>query len=472
MAKIFWQVKRNKSLISILIFLSILLLGNKLREYHYASVPLPGEVADEYSFGWLGISLIKDGYPIAWSGIDTYKNHDYQKINVDGLFDKDPHRPLFSIDKPWFDHPPLFGLMTGGYAYLKGIREFKDASVIILRRPMLKIAIITTLLLFILGTRLYGISVGLLSAFLYSIVPTTVISSRLALAENGIIPIFLGALILADIYLEKRAFVFWYGASALSAFAILFKFSGISVFIALFLIALKYGGEATKKLLTTSTLFLFFAILTIFVYAAIFDLSTFINVLVANSQRFYGAGSEIFFQAIAHSKITTERYSTDGWILMGWISLFLLSFLGWTKERPAVFLTLSVFSYLIVFLLFGSESYGWYRFPFYPFLAISIASIFKKLIDSPNLFLAISFLLLPFGTVFHRLIGIESFQNYVPFFRGFAVIALLLMLKSFLTPERSLNLQRVFILACFVFVSFLSIQEILFYTVENWYFVT
>lgn len=472
MAKIDKSIKRGKILFSLLILLGILFLGNRLREYSYAQVPLPGETTDEYSFGWLGISLIKERYPIAWSGIDAYENHDYQRINVDGLFDKDPHRPLFSIDKPWFDHPPLFGLLTGGYAYLKGVREFEDASVIILRRPMLKIALLTTFLIFVLGWRWFGISVGLLAAFLYSVIPTTVISSRLALAENAIIPLFLAALVFTDYYLEKKNLIFWYAASVLAAISVLFKLSGIAVFIFLILIAIKYGGKLKAKLaIIASTLFLS-AILLFILYGVYFDWNTFVKVLAVNSQRFYGAGSEIFFQVVARSKITTERFLTDGWILFGWLSLFSLVHARFDKEKSTTIMAISVFSYLVTFLIFGSEAYGWYRFPFYPFLIISSAHLLKRLYDSPNLFLFTALLLLPFGTTVHRLIGVVGFQNYVGFFRAFSVILIVLFVASLLNYKKTLFLQRIFVIVITFFTIWISIREIYFFGVDNWYFVT
>ena len=53
MAKIDEKIKgpnRAKILVFVLL-LGILFLGNRLREFSYASVPDPGEVVDEYSFG-------------------------------------------------------------------------------------------------------------------------------------------------------------------------------------------------------------------------------------------------------------------------------------------------------------------------------------------------------------------------------------------------------------------------------------
>src|SRR4030065_2698458 len=187
--KIFLFLKKNLS--SIILLAAIVILGNTLREFSYAEVPNPGETRDEYSFGWLGISLLKDRFPVAWSGIKAYGSSDYQKINVDHIFDKDEYLPLFPINKPCFYHPPVFGLLVGGYAYAKGVRTFQDASVIILRRPVLKLGIATTILVFILANLLFGKGVAILSSLLYSTVPTIVISSRLALAETGYIPLFL-----------------------------------------------------------------------------------------------------------------------------------------------------------------------------------------------------------------------------------------------------------------------------------------
>ena len=199
MAKIFGKGKLKYLLIALCVA-GVLFVGNGLREYSYSEVPNPGETNDEYSFAWLGMSLLSDGYPIAWSGIPGYKTTDYKRINVDGIFDDRPEKPDFPINSPWFDHPPLFGLVTGGYAYFKGIRDFADASVIIIRRPMLKIAALTSFLIFILGWKLLGWVKGLLASLLYSTIPLVVISSRLALAENGYIPLFLLSAIFAVFY--------------------------------------------------------------------------------------------------------------------------------------------------------------------------------------------------------------------------------------------------------------------------------
>ena len=460
-----------KKFIIIILLLGVIFFGNKFRENNYATVPFPGDTADEYSFGWLGISLIRDRYPISWSGISGYKSHDYQKINVDKIFDIDFSRGPFPINKPWFDHPPLMGLVVGGYAYLKGVREFVDASVIILRRPMLKIVILVTILIFILGTQLFGKWVGLLASFLYTIIPTIVISSRLALAENGLIPIFLTSLILAHEYFKKKKRNFWVLATVVGSSAVLFKLSGVSVPLSLFLLALFFGEKEKWRLAVYPVVGALFALGLFAAYGAYYDWETFVNVLRSNSNRFFGASSEIFYTVFSNAKIT--RNYTDGWITASLISFFITTFSGWAKDKNIKFLSIAFFSYLFVFLFFGSESYGSYRFPFYPLTIISLAYVFYKLWEKPNILLAISLALLPLGTSVHRIVGVVGFQELVSYFRvGVLVSFAVFVVASFDKKKFSLVIQRVFMVALFVLMLYWTIREIYFVDVDKWYFVT
>lgn len=445
------------------ILVVILIVGNRFRENNYASVPSPAETADEYSFGWLGISLIKDHYPIAWSGIGGYKNHDFQKINVDNIYTSNPGREPFSIDKPWFDHPPLMGLLVGGYAYLQGARNFVDASVILLRRPMLKIAMIVTVLIFVLATQLFGKWVGLLSAFLYSFIPTIVISSRLAIAENGYIPLFLLSLIFAFEYFKRKKRYLWILASIFSSVAILFKLSGASVSLSLVLLAFMFGGREKWKLMVYPAVGAVISFGLFALYGAYFDWNTFVNVFKANSNRFFGASSEIFYSVFSNPKII--RNYTDGWITASLISFFIIIFKGWGENKNIKFLAIAFFSYFFVFLFWGSEAYGSYRFPFYPLTIISLGYVLYELWKKPNILLFSVLALLPLGTGIHRIVGVVGFQKLVPYFR----LAVLGSLVAFVMPVR---IQRVFIFLVFCLMVYWAIREIYFVNIDKWYFVT
>lgn len=461
----------KKYLVSVILLTVVLLIGNKLRTFSYASVPHPGEVADEYAWGWLGLSLINDKYPVSWS-LNSYKNTTYQKINVDFLYDKNSQTPPFAIVRPNFDNPPLFGLITGGYAFFKGVRSFQEASVAILRRPMLKIAALTTILIFILASRFYGQAAGLLAAFLYSIIPTMVISSRLALIENGYIPLFLAGLIFSDLYFEKRKKIFWITAVFLATVAILFKLSAIAVSLSLICLAVIYGKKDRMFLILSILAGVSIAVLAFFSYGFLIDKKTFLDIFWQNSQRFYGAGAEIVLQIITQSRLTTNKFLTDGWIFLGWICLFLVSFGEWKKTKGGIYSTAAALSCLMILIIFGGESYGWYKYPLFPFLAITIARILQKLYLKPNLLVFSSLAFLPFGSAVHRILGIIEFQKYVTYFKLFSLFIFFLFVFSLFFKKKEILLLRLFMIVVITFLVWLSIKEIFYYTIDKWYFVT
>lgn len=462
-------VGKNRTLVIVAV-LAILFVGYKLRSFSYDRVPHPGENADEYSFAWLGLSLIQEGYPIAWSGIAGYKSYDYQKINVDHIYDVEPGRGAFPINKPWFDHPPLFGLFIGGYSYLKGVSEFSEASVSILRLPMVKVAILTLIMVYLIASRLYGRIVGFLSTIIFATVPTFVISSRMALAENLTVPLFLISFLAAYLYFEKRKIFYWYLACIFAGISILMKLSSISFPLFLILVTIYFEKKKKLRLLKPALVSLVLPILIFVLYGAYYDWETFKNIFFTNSSRFYGVGAEVFFSVFNRNTIT--KVFNDGWIQLGWVSLFMLSMNEWRKKRSGSFITIALFSYFLIFILFGSEAYERYRFFFYPFIAISLGWFVNKLLLKPNLFVFTAGMLLPVGTAVHKLIGVNGFQIYVPFLRYF-VFGLLLLFLAPLFNRRFGNMwQRAFVLLVFFFSIIVSVLTVYYYNIDTWYFAS
>src|SRR4051812_10107878 len=121
-------MKAIKIFSAVLLFL-IVYGAYQLRNDNYAKIPFPGESMDEYSFTWVGLSLIELGIPIGNSGIPGYKQTENRYINVDQVFKTQARGNTFPINYPWFDHPPLLGLITGAFTYSKGGRVFEDALV-------------------------------------------------------------------------------------------------------------------------------------------------------------------------------------------------------------------------------------------------------------------------------------------------------------------------------------------------------
>jgi len=339
---------------------------------------------------------------------------------------------------------------------------------------MLKIALVTTVLIFLVGTKLYNKWVGLLAALFYSVVPTTVVSSRLVLAENGYIPLFLAAILLMDYYIKKKKKIFLILASVLAAIAILFKLSGISVLLTLLLIVLAFGPPKEKL----KDLILVFAIgisglLAFFIYGAYYDWTVFKNVFFAQANLLYGAGAEVFISVLVRSKVTATKFLSDGWILAAWIATFIISFTEWKKEKGSTILTISLFSYLVTFLIFGSEGYGWYRFPFLPFIIIALARLIEKIFSEPNILVFLGIFLLPFGTGLHKLYGIEGFSKFVPVLRIFLIFILSLFAGTIFINKRWMkNIYRLVFLAMLAFLVLLAIKEIHFFNIDTWYYIT
>jgi len=75
-----------------------------------------------------------------------------------------------------------------------------------------------------------------------------------------------------------------------------------------------------------------------------------VNVWKANSNRFFGASSEIFSTIISNTKIT--RNYTDGWITASIFAFFAVALKGWAKDKNIKFLAISFFSYFFVNLQF------------------------------------------------------------------------------------------------------------------------
>jgi len=177
-------------ILSIVILIFILGGAYFLRLYDYDKIPFPGESMDEYSFSWVGLSLIKIGLPMGSSGIGGYKSYDYRYINVDQVFRTTAKGNAFSINSPWFDHPPVLGLVTGGYAYLKGAQVFEDMQTSLIRKPMVIIGVLSVLLLFLYLKTLFGYWEAFFGSLIYAVSPPAIIASRMVQAENLLIPIF------------------------------------------------------------------------------------------------------------------------------------------------------------------------------------------------------------------------------------------------------------------------------------------
>jgi hypothetical protein len=70
--------------------------------------------------------------------------------------------------------------------------------------------------------------------------------------------------------------------------------------------------------------------------------------------------------------VVADRTLVDGWIYFGWVAMILLMLKDTKKNLPVV-LGFITYGSIFVFAIPSEPLHGWYRYPFYPFLAIATA---------------------------------------------------------------------------------------------------
>lgn len=371
-------MKINKGWKELVVVTGVVVFGLLLRYHGLSRVPLPGESMDEYSNSWVGLSLIRLGVPVGRSGLLGYGGNDYRYVNVDGVFATTAGGSPLELNKPWFDHPPGLGLITGGYAYLRGARVFEDTTARLIRTPMLGFSMVVMLGVYILTKLIAGKETAGLALLLMATSPLTVVTSRMVQAENALIGLWLWSLIFLKLY-KDRASTGWLLMGAVTAgLAICFKVTGIAVVLSGLVILIASNKNERERIGDTVVFGLIgLAFLSLFaVYGWIYDSDLFWKIWQSNSNRPYDIGFGAMFNLLTSTKVTVSKYLTDGWPLIGWIGVMWGLQKKWGEREKYLLVPLGV--YLALFLWMGSSAYGWYRIPLLPFLYIWAAILINK----------------------------------------------------------------------------------------------
>lgn len=372
----------------------VVLIGFQAREVRLYETPRLGATFDEFAWTWLGMNIVQTGTPMSWSPHHQYENARVIKHN--GAF--------FRLVTPYLEHPPLFGLIAGSFALMSGAENPLDVALHHIRPLALMLGTISIVLVFILANLLYGKSIGLLSALLYAVIPTITIGSRLLQNENFFIPMWLLGLIFVVLSARKR--VFFIIPAIIAMLLVLskvpFMAGGVS-FFALYLFQKKYK-EAFAMVGAT-----ILGIVVYVLYGMSFDKELFVSIMQLQTQRYDLTFNSIF--SLFEKPYLADRFFTDGWILWGFISFILLLI---KDHRKHAFLILPFLAYFGIFMagIPDESGHGWYRYPFYPFLAIAIALFIKE-------YFIKNYLLTFFFIVF---IGTSLLQNVYGFVFGFSFI--------------------------------------------------
>jgi 4-amino-4-deoxy-L-arabinose transferase-like glycosyltransferase len=331
----------------------ITLLGAILRIYHYDSLPPDHWTSDEYAFAWSGMSLLQQGVPTSWSWLsptDNFPTIVWEASNM-----------RFRLVTPWFDHPPLFGLIIGLASLLGGAKTFFDCQLSVMRIPALILGILSIFLVYLLALQLCNVSIAIIASLIYATNPNTVFLSRLTISENLMIVFCLLVVLLYWQYYQTHHRKYLYIAAALAGLACLAKVTSIYL-VLLLAVLLIYEKKWRDALLVSLVGGAFLSLY--FLYGAIYDYYFFNKIFQEQALRFTD------FDFVKYL-INPTVFFEDGWLILSWLTL--IPFLRKSPNRPQVrLLALPIIVYALILVSTGAQShfFSWYMIPLYPFLFI------------------------------------------------------------------------------------------------------
>lgn len=345
----------------------VLFIGLILKLHNYSVHPQRGATSDEYSYSFLGVSLLTKHIPISWSAVSAYKNR--SDLTIKNLY--------FPIVSPYFDHPPLNGLVVGAWALMFGQDTFQKIELQTIRLVPILLSMLSSVIVFLLGFRLYGFKTGLWALLIYSTTVLFVMNGRVVLAENLLTPILLGAIYMFFSFRKNMTFKKTIVIGILCGLALWTKELGIVVFLSMFylFIAEKIKIKLIGALTITS---LSFALLYI-AYGMYYDWEVFRAVVLIQSDRVVGPETLLY---LTSTPIIINKIYYDGWYFLGFVSFF-LSFLDYKKHR---FTLVPAFIYflLMIFSLTERGEMGWYLIPLFPFMALFTANFLVEGLEKKN----------------------------------------------------------------------------------------
>lgn len=400
--------------------IAILFLGFYLRQDKLYTWPRLGATFDEYAWTWEGMNLIQKGVPISWSPHPEYKNYKniiYQQTH-------------FRIVTPFLEHPPVFGLVAGGFAILNGASDMYHLSINNIRPLAVILGVLSIFLVYLLTKEIYEEKVAVMASLLYATIPTVVVGSRIVQNENFFIPVWLLTLFLIVKYIKTKNDLLRNIAFVLCILLVLAKIPWVAASGSVFLIFLYLKQYKNALLFFTAPII---GLLIFVAYGYYYDSHLFISLWGLQLNRYDLTFNSIF--ALFQKPYLVDRFLTDGWIYFGWFAAILVFARDVRKNYVIIF---ALLSYFVIFLagIPDEPSHGWYRYPFYPFLVISIA-LFIKEYYIKNWVLSFVFLVVV-GTSLLELTWRQKFGFSYLIFR-LSIISWGSSLFPLLTPYKNVN---------------------------------
>lgn len=400
----------------------VFLIGLILRLHNYEIYPQRGASSDEYAYSFLGVSMLTKGVPTAWSAFNVYKNR--RDLTIENLY--------FPIVYPYFDHPPLNGLLVGGFALLFGQDRFEEIDLKTVRLVPIGLWVVSALLMFLLGRRLYGYRTALWALLIYSTVTIFAMNQRMVFAENLLTPLFLISLYIFLVFRKHLTYSKAALLGILSGLSFWAKESGIVVFIVMIFLFI-LDNVRPRVVVTLAAVSIFFILLYV-AYGMYYDGELFWKVISIQSERHIGPQTLLLLTA---TPIIVNKVYFDGWYFFGFISLF-ISLLDY-KKHQIVLVSSVLYLLFLLFTLTQEERLGWYMIPMFPFMALLSASVLSQGLSKQSwtVFLLLLFVGLSQVKFFYEdNFGLVPTQFRILMFLLFGPLFILLCLKNDVWFER------------------------------------
>lgn len=345
--------------------------------------------ADERSWHQVGLSLLRDGVPATWTIF-------YAAYNSPVVI---PCAQGSGIAvRPYLDHPPVFSLLIGMWAYLVRQTDFCEVNWVLLRIPMIILAGATLILTFLFVRRFLGLSSALFALLAFTFFPSHVVASRFIATEH-----FIAFLLLLGLY----CFSFWDDLSSqrsrnylllfllvLCVVAPLVKLTGVVVPVSLILLACVHRRWHLALFFGLGLLFSF---LLFFLYGWYYDLHTFLTILAAHHNR---PQSSTHFWSFFTAHDLGNFPFFDPSVIVGLSGVFSVGVVHSWKRSAYIITPLIVLSFLFLWVA-PVDASAWYRYVIYPFVAIGLGFVFSRLYHNDfthlPLFLPLLFVMLDLG---------------------------------------------------------------------------
>ena len=352
-------MKHARTFVLVLIFVMALIL----KLHNYSVYPQRGATSDEYTYSFMGVSLLTLGVPISWSNFNIYKNT-YDLI-IDNLY--------FPMVFPYFDHPPLNGILVGAWAIINGQNSFASIQLSTIRLVPIALSLISAILVYLLAKRWYDERIALWSLLIYTTATTFVINGRVVFAENLLTPLLLLSLY---IYTIRRVIKVHTAITlgVLAGLSIWTKELGVSVFLT-FLYVFIHDRVPQRYLVMLTLTFLLFGV-GYAAYGTYFGSQTFFGILMAQSSR--PIGPQVL-QTLINTPIIVNKPYFDGWYFLGFLCLFFACFD--VARHKLLVVPAAIYFFLLIFSINQVGEMGWYMIPLFPFMAMAAAQILSESVN-------------------------------------------------------------------------------------------